>query len=95
MGVENIKILKQIAENIDEKLNKIGFKKEKREFSAHLTVARVRSAINKEKLIKLLYKYKEVEFQKLIVNKIILKKSKLTQKGPIYTNIDEISIGEQ
>jgi 2'-5' RNA ligase len=95
LGVENIEILKQIAENIDEKLNKIGFKKEKREFSAHLTVARVRSAMNKEKLIKLLYKYQEVEFQKLTVNKIIFKKSQLTQKGPIYTNIGEISIGEK
>jgi len=95
IGVENAEPLKQIAETIDTKLKNLGFEKEKRSFSAHLTIARIKSAKNKEKLIQLINKYQDVEFQKIKVDKILLKKSVLTQKGPIYTNLKEIKIGEQ
>jgi len=94
IGIKDSGFLKKIASEIDEKLNKIGFKKERREFSAHLTVARVRSAKNKEKLIQLINKYKDTEFQKIKVEKITLKKSLLTPEGPIYTNLAEVKIGE-
>ena len=94
IGVENTEILKKIAEKIDSKLVGLGFEKEKRSFSAHLTIARVKSPRNKEKLLGLLNKYQDTNFQKLKVNKIFLKKSVLTPEGPIYTNLKEIEIGE-
>jgi len=90
IGVENAGPLKQIAETIDTKLKNLGFGKEKRSFSAHLTIARIKSAKNKEKLIQLINKYQNVEFQKIKVDKILLKKSVLTSKGPIYTTLKEI-----
>jgi len=92
IGVENTGPLKQIAETIDMKLKKLGFEKERRAFSAHLTIARVKSAKNKEKLIQLINKYQDVEFQKIKVDKILLKKSVLTSKGPIYTILKEVKI---
>ena len=95
IGVENTETLKQIAETIDKKLQNLGFEKEKRPFSAHLTIARVKSARNKEKLIQLINKYQNTEFQKIQIDKIIIKKSALTQKGPIYTNLKEITLGEE
>ena len=94
VGVENAEILKQIAETINTKLQKLGFEKEKRPFSVHLTIARIKSAKNKEKIIQLINKYQNIEFQKIQINKILLKKSILTQKGPIYTNLKEIIIGD-
>jgi 2'-5' RNA ligase len=94
MGVENAEPLKEIAENIDTKLKNLGFEKEKRPFSAHLTIARIKSAKNKEKLMQLINKYQNTEFQKIKIDKIILKKSTLTPKGPIYTNLKEITLGE-
>ena len=94
VGVENAEPLKQIAEAIDTKLQNIGFEKEKRPFSAHLTIARIKSARNKEKLIDLINKYQNTEFQQIKIDKIILKKSTLTPKGPIYTDLKEIKIGE-
>jgi RNA 2',3'-cyclic 3'-phosphodiesterase len=94
IGVENIEILKDIAEKIDTKLQKIGFKKEKRPFSAHLTIARVKSAKNKEKLIQLINKYQNIELQKIKIDKITIKQSTLTPKGPIYTNLKEIMLKE-
>lgn len=94
IGVENAEPLKKIAGTIDDKLHKLGFKKEIRPFSAHLTIARIKSAKNKEKLIQLINKYQDTELQKIIIDKIILKKSILTSQGPIYTNLKEIKIGE-
>jgi 2'-5' RNA ligase len=94
IGVENAEPLKQIAETIDTKLKNLGFEKEKRPFSAHLTIARIKSAKNKEKLIQLINKYENTEFQKIKINKVILKKSTLTPEGPIYTNLKEIQLGE-
>lgn len=94
IGVEDAETLKTIAETIDKKLQSLGFKKEKRPFSAHLTIARIKSAKNKEKLIELIHKYQNIELQKIKINKIFLKKSILTPTGPIYTNLKEITIGE-
>ena len=94
IGVQNTELLAKTAKDIDEKLNNLGFEKDKREFSAHLTIARIRDAKNKEKLLQLMQKYKDVEFQNIQVDKIILKKSQLTQKGPVYTNLREIKIGD-
>jgi 2'-5' RNA ligase len=94
IGVENTEFLKKIAEKIDPKLGDLGFEKERRSFSAHLTIARVKSPKNKEKLLGLLDKYQETDFQILKVNKIFLKKSVLTPEGPIYTNLKEIDLGE-
>lgn len=94
IGIQDEDNLKRIAKEIDERLNEIGFKKERRKFSAHLTVARIKSAKNKEKIIQLIDKYQNTEFQKIKVEKIILKKSVLTLQGPIYTNLKEIKIGE-
>jgi 2'-5' RNA ligase len=94
IGVENTEILKKIAEKIDSKLGDLGFEKERRSFSAHLTIARVKSPKNKEKLLDFFNKYQDTNFQKIKVNKILLKKSVLTPEGPIYTNLKEIVIGE-
>ena len=81
-----------IAQKIDEDLHEIGFKREKRKFSAHLTIARVRSIKNKEKLLWVIEKYKDSKFAEFDVNSIKLKKSELTQKGPIYTNLKNIRL---
>jgi 2'-5' RNA ligase len=95
IGLKQVEKIVQISKKIDVQLNKIGFKKEKREFSPHLTIARVKSARNKDKLIDVLSKYKEYEFGKLSINSIKLKQSELTKKGPIYTTLREVKIGDK
>ncbi|KYK28302.1 2'-5' RNA ligase [Thermoplasmatales archaeon SG8-52-1] len=92
VGIENIENISKIAKKIDEQTSKLGFEKEKRAFSAHLTIARVKSAKNKDKLLQIIEKYKDVEFGIFNVNQITLKKSELTPKGPIYTTIKEVKI---
>lgn len=92
IGIENGENISKIAGKIDDELSNLGFKREKRKFSAHLTIARVRNVKNKDELIRIIEKYKEVEFANIGVNSIKLKKSDLTPKGPIYKTLKEIKI---
>lgn len=84
--------IETIVHAIDEKLEPLGFKKENRGFSPHLTVGRVKTARNKDQLLKVIENYKAVEFTIQKVQSITLKKSELTPKGPIYTTLREVSL---
>lgn len=90
VGVEEgrEKILK-IQRELDESLTSIGFTKEK-DFTPHITVARVKSLGNRSEILNILNEFKERNFGRSIVDKIVLKKSLLTPKGPIYSNIKEV-----
>jgi 2'-5' RNA ligase len=73
---------------IDTKLESLGFTKEKRRFSPHLTVGRVKRPQNYNKL----YHFIERNpFPKRIfkVEKVILMRSELNVAGAIYTPIEE------
>ena len=92
IGIMDTEILSTISTNIDENLSQLGFKKEKRGFSAHLTIGRVKSAKNKMHLLKAIDNYSNFEFATLEVSSIKLKKSDLTPKGPIYTTLKEVKL---
>ncbi len=84
--------IEPIARAIDTSLAPLGFKKEARGFSPHLTIGRVKTAKNKEKLLNILEHYHEEEFTIQEVKSIVLKKSELTPKGPIYTTLKEVCL---
>ena len=92
IGIQNGEQIIPIAHKIDEKISKLGFKKEKRGFSPHLTIGRVKSAKNKDKLIQIIEKYRDVQFADLKIEFLKLIKSELTPKGPIYTTLKEIKL---
>jgi len=92
IGITDEGNIETIARVIDEKLEPLGFKKENRGFSPHLTVGRVKTARNKDQLIKVIENYKTVEFTIQKVQSITLKKSELTPKGPIYTTLREVPL---
>jgi 2'-5' RNA ligase len=83
--------LKIIAEKVDEALSKLGFEKETRSFAAHLTIGRVRSPKNKEKLKEKMLSYK-LSAVSCKINEIVLFKSTLTPKGSIYTKLHEAKL---
>ena len=92
IGIKNAETIETISRSIDERLSQLGFKKEKRGFSAHLTIGRVKTAKNKQLLLKAIEDYKDFEFSTQDVNSIKLKKSDLTSKGPIYTTLKEVKL---
>ena len=79
--------LKEIARLLEGKLQQLGFPKEEKPFSAHITIGRVRSARNRIKLTETLKKLSEAQLQhtsEFPVTAITLFKSTLTPSGPIY-----------
>lgn len=92
VGMENTENFKIIAKRLDNELKALGFRPDKRGFSPHLTVARVKSRRGKDDLQKLLTQYETHEFGEVHVECIRLKKSKLTPKGPIYSTVKEIKL---
>lgn len=63
------------------------FPSEKRKYSPHLTVIRVRSGLNRDRLMELVHQYSNYEFGQFCAKAIKLKKSTLTPKGPIYEDL--------
>jgi len=92
IGLKNTDPITKIVKNIDTPLSEIGFQREKREFSPHLTIARVKTAKNKESLIRVIENFDNIEFGDINVDTIKLKKSELTSKGPIYSTLKEIKL---
>jgi len=84
--------LKNLSERIEENLSYIGFAKEKREFSAHLTIGRVRSPKGKEKLVKKIEELENSDVGEFSVDKVLLMESQLSPKGPTYRVIEKINL---
>lgn len=84
---------KKIADQLEDQLAEINIPKEERPFSAHITLGRLRSGRNKEKLTTMLNKLKdEMEILEFKVEKITLFASKLTPGGPIYESLQEAAL---
>lgn len=92
VGITDTSRIETIAHSIDTSLVPLGFKKEKRGFSAHLTVGRVKTARNKDQLLSVVEQFNKEEFTTQEVRSIVLKKSELTPKGPIYTTVREVTL---
>ena len=82
--------LKRIAEELEPKLRRIGIPPDKKGFSPHLTVARIRSGRNKDKIIRLLNESSEKDFGSMRAESVRLKRSILTPNGPVYSTIFEV-----
>ncbi len=79
--------LKELAHLIEESLKPLGLSEDKRPFSPHLTLARVKYLKSEEKkaLMQTIEKAERIGTQ--FIDKFILKKSTLTPTGAIYDNL--------
>ena len=93
IGMKNGEPLKNIAEFLNEELQSIGFRKEKRGFSPHITLARVKGSRNKEKVQQFLRENENTIFGEQLIDNIRLKKSILSPKGPTYSVVKEMKFG--
>lgn len=85
------RLIENLYENIETFAGGLGFEKERRKFSPHLTLARVRK--NKrisDELRHYIEKNKETEFCKSSFDRLVLFSSDLTPKGPVYTEVKSI-----
>ncbi len=85
----NFRALHDDVENL---LKPFKFEKDDREFTAHATLARVKFLKREQKnaFISILKELKDIEIGTMCVNKVLLKKSTLTPKGPIYETLHTV-----
>jgi 2'-5' RNA ligase len=76
-----------LAESVDKAMNSLGFRKETRPFSPHITLARIRKPIKPQLLVEAIEQYQGEFFGDEWVEGISLMKSDLKPDGAVYTRL--------
>lgn len=90
IGLTNTGPLATMSRFLDSEMATLGFKKEGREFSPHVTVGRLKGSQGKEEIQAILSKTKDAAFGEQKVDRLRLKKSVLEKTGPIYSTVLEV-----
>ncbi len=77
----------RLQNGVEEELKKIGFPTENRRFTPHITLGRIRSNRNTEKLLRLIDNEKSADTGRFEVSEIHLIKSELKPAGAVYTKL--------
>jgi 2'-5' RNA ligase len=95
IGVEDEsgKLLK-VQQSIEKSLAAVGFKEEKRTFTPHLTLGRLKSPRGKRSVSQRLESSGEYDCGRLTVTEICLFKSDLKPSGAVYTKLKTFSLSE-
>ncbi len=81
--------LKSIFEQLEPQIHELGFAPDPNGFSPHLTIARVRSGANKQRLVDLVQRQENFDFGIIRADSLRLKKSQLSPRGPAYSTLKE------
>jgi len=81
--------LTSIFEQLEPQIHELGFVPDPKGFTPHLTIARVRSGANKQRLVDLVTKQANYDFGIIRADCLRLKKSQLSPKGPTYSTLKE------
>ncbi|NPA99868.1 MAG: RNA 2',3'-cyclic phosphodiesterase [Crenarchaeota archaeon] len=88
---EGSRELSELHEIVERLVGRYGIKDDK-EFTPHLTIARVRSPRNKQYITSIIEKYRDLDFGEQEVSCIKLKRSVLTPRGPIYSDLLKVDL---
>ncbi len=93
VGIEDgQKELKELSNRIEDKMASIGFKKEKRGFTAHITIGRVRSGKGIDRLTDMVREKSEVSLGIIQINEVLLMKSMLRPEGASYECVERFNL---
>ena len=81
-----------LADSVEQAMQELGFEKESRPFSLHLTLARVKDNGIEKNLRQIANEYQNVELPPVTVDSVCLYKSQLTSDGPVYTLLRKIEL---
>jgi 2'-5' RNA ligase len=83
--------VERIYEQVEKLLSGLGFRRENRPFSPHITIARVRSGKKRDEIANFLQHLSDESFGTITVDKVRLKQSILSSSGPKYSTLLEVS----
>lgn len=87
IGIEDGGALARLADAVDDSMSRIGFPREGRKFTPHVTVARVKSLSGIDMALGALQEFEHKEFGSIRVRDVRLKKSTLMPTGSIYEDL--------
>jgi RNA 2',3'-cyclic 3'-phosphodiesterase len=97
LGINADDTLINLHQILDSALQAVDIEREKRAFSPHLTIARVRRQTKRntiKEIGEILSQFKVDSLGKINVKEIVLYQSELTSKGPIYTPLKVESLNK-
>jgi len=90
---EGADALTDLAMGVEAALSRVGFPREKRGFTAHFTLGRVRSPRNVDALLAAIRAEEAEGLGSVMVNQCILMQSELHPSGSTYTAVDRFALG--
>ncbi len=88
-SVEDDDRLAELSARVECEMEKLGFARESRKFSGHITLARLKEPA---KLAGFLEKYGNFYFGAMDIKRVKLKKSTLTPSGPVYEDVCSVEL---
>ncbi|OGS51342.1 MAG: 2'-5' RNA ligase [Euryarchaeota archaeon RBG_16_68_12] len=92
VGLEGGEPLVGIARRLESETEPLGYPREGRDFSPHVTLARVKGGGNLDRARQVLEAHANDAYGEFPVDRIRLKKSVLTPQGPIYSTVEEVPL---
>ncbi|MDH3891964.1 MAG: RNA 2',3'-cyclic phosphodiesterase [candidate division Zixibacteria bacterium] len=90
----NVEMLEKLARQVELGVRKLRFEKESKGFKPHLTLGRIRKPQGLDQLVERMESY-TLEPLPLTLDRIVLFKSTLTPKGPIYERLHQAMLGQE
>ena len=85
-------VLRCLYRSVEMALKPLGFTPERRPFTGHLTIGRIKKRIDSKRLADALQIYQGFVSDSFAVERLVLFKSDLKQDGPVYTKIYQLNI---
>ena len=95
LGLDNHRQLIKLAQIINLITSNYGYPQEKRVFSPHLTLGRLRNNVSsrdRELIGQVIANYEFTKFNPFTIDRLSFIKSSLTPKGPVYSTLFEIPL---
>jgi 2'-5' RNA ligase len=93
IGIDDAGALPDLQGDIEKEMVTFGYEEERRPFSPHLTIGRVRSDKGMTEMLKRLDTFRETAFGEVEIREITLMKSELRPAGAEYSSLAEIPFG--
>jgi len=92
VGMEGAEPMKLIASKLEDCLAPLGFPKEQRGFTAHVTVGRMKGPRGMARVKELIMENQDKGFGEAAFHSVRLKKSVLGPNGPHYSTVEEVEL---
>lgn len=94
LGIRNGKALEDLYHNLNQFLTPLGYEPDRKLFTPHLTIGRIKEIGNTIGLRALESEYSGQEFAKVRTGSFYLMESFLRPQGPLYKVVEEFKLGE-